>query len=41
MSDQIQDAGKKGKCLMWFILYFLFFMAVILYVYWYNFNLTF
>lgn len=41
MADNINNAGKKGNFLMWFLLYFLFIMIVILYVYWYNFDLTF
>ncbi len=41
MADQIANAGRKGYCLMYFSIFFFLLIALILYVYWYNFDLTF
>jgi len=41
MADHIENEGKKGYCMMWFFLFLLFFASVLIYVYRYNFNLTF
>ncbi len=41
MSDHIENAGKKGYCMMYIFLAFATFFAVWAYVYWSNFDLTF
>ncbi len=41
MSDEIKNAGKKGYFLLWLIFGFGMFLAVVLYIYFYNFKLTF
>ena len=33
MSDHIENEGKKGKFMMWFIIYFLLFAILIIYLY--------
>ncbi len=33
MSDHIENEGKKGKFMMWFIIYFLLFIILIIYLY--------
>ena len=33
MSDHIENEGKKGNFMMWFIIYFLTFTILILYLY--------
>ena len=39
MSDQINDAGGKGYCMLKFFIGFFLFVALILKLYWSNFNL--
>lgn len=33
MSDHIENEGKKGKFMMWFIIYFLLFVILIISLY--------
>ena len=33
MADHIENEGKKGKFMMWFIIYFLLIMITIIYLY--------
>ncbi|MEM9921044.1 MAG: hypothetical protein AAF990_23285 [Bacteroidota bacterium] len=40
MADGIQNAGRKGYCLLYSFIGFFMLIALILYVYWYNFDLT-
>lgn len=41
MSDHIENEGKKGKFMMWFIIYFLLFISLLIYLYRYNLRLEF
>lgn len=41
MSDHIENEGKKGKFMMWFIIYFVLFIALMIYLYRYNLQLEF
>jgi len=41
MSDEIQNAGKKGTCLMWFFIVFFLFISTWAYVYYSNAQLKF
>ncbi|MEZ4948089.1 MAG: hypothetical protein R2879_01180 [Saprospiraceae bacterium] len=36
MSDHIENAGKKGYCVMWAIISFLLFIILVVAVYQYN-----
>ncbi len=38
MADQIEDAGKKGLCLMWFFIFLILFVILVVGVYRYNFK---
>ena len=33
MADHIENEGKKGKFMMWFIIYFLVFTILLIYLY--------
>jgi hypothetical protein len=39
--SEIENAGRKGYCLMWFIIFLLLFVILVVAVYNYNFKLTF
>ena len=41
MSDHIENEGKKGKFMMWFIIYFVLFISLLIYLYRYNLRLEF
>ena len=41
MSDEIKNVGKKGYFLLWLIFSIGMFLAVVFYIYFYNFKLTF
>lgn len=38
MADHIENAGKKGRFVMWLIIYFLLFIMLLVYLYRYNFK---
>jgi len=38
MSEEIKNAGSKGYCLMWAIIGFILFVALVVYLYNYNFK---
>jgi len=38
MSDHIENAGKKGRFVMWLIIYTLLFIMLLIYLYRYNFK---
>lgn len=38
MSDHIEKVGKKGKFMMWLIIYTLLFFFLLIYLYRYNFH---
>lgn len=39
--SEIENAGRKGYCLMWFFIFLLLFVILVVAVYNYNFKLTF
>ncbi len=41
MSDHIENEGKKGNFMMWFIIYFIVFVSLLIYLYRYNLRLEF
>ncbi|MEM1322609.1 MAG: hypothetical protein AAGG75_20260 [Bacteroidota bacterium] len=41
MSDNIENAGKKGYCLMYFFVGIFLFFSLVIYLYRYNFTLDF
>ena len=41
MADHIENEGKKGKFMMWLIIYFLLFMILLIYLYQVNGRLVF
>lgn len=41
MSDHIENEGKKGKFMMWFIIYFLLFVILLIYLYQVNSKMVF
>lgn len=41
MSDHIENEGKKGKFVMWFLIYFVLFISLLIYLYRYNLRLEF
>lgn len=41
MSDHIENEGKKGRFVMWFFIYFISFIALLVYLYKYNFQMEF
>ncbi|MEY3367942.1 MAG: hypothetical protein RI973_1097 [Bacteroidota bacterium] len=36
MSDHIENEGKKGRFVMWFLVYFIMFALLLIYLYRYN-----
>lgn len=38
MADHIDNVGKKGRFVMWSIIYFLLFILLLIYLYRYNFK---
>ena len=41
MADHVENAGKKGYCLMWFIIFFILFISLWAYLYFSNTRLEF
>lgn len=41
MSDHIENEGKKGRFMMWAIIYFTLFILLLIYLYRYNLRLDF
>lgn len=41
MSDHIENEGKKGRFMMWLIIYFVLFVSLLIYLYRYNLRLEF
>lgn len=39
--SEIENAGRKGYCLMWFFIFLLLFVILVVAIYNYNFKLTF
>lgn len=41
MSDHIENEGKKGRTMMWLLIYFILFIVLLIYLYKYNNRLEF
>jgi hypothetical protein len=41
MSDHIENEGKKGRTVMWLLIYFILFIVLMIYLYKYNNRLEF
>lgn len=41
MADHIENEGKKGRFMMWFIIYFLAFVLLLIYLYQVNSKMVF
>ena len=41
MSDYIENEGKKGRFVMWFLVYFIMFALLLIYLYRYNLRMEF